>query len=641
VRAARTKRHERGDVRVDQTELRRLSQQQKAVSPPPEAAHEPSKSREASGEIRVPSRRAPSIRPPIPEESGEIVIEADAPEPSGPVIIIDAAPPVDSGPVSAVPASRDSGPVITVEISEEAIERGLGEITAKTKPAPPSPTLESQPPPPPEPAQKPMPKRKRPAEPDPPELAARAGEVQLATGESIKKIDFDEPSIMISEEIERALRPLVEVAGEVAGRELKEPEHDPLEDNSTVVVREQIVNEKSEPVMLDRRRPSDAPTTFRSAAPNVEIEDEPSDVVVLETKKQPVKRVPQDTQVGVGAVTAATRARASQPPRDVHNDPTRFNTRAAPPGDYTSASDEDLAAPPSPYPHEDTEPYARQPAPLAHPGPSGQVRLDQVQRAPSHIEEDDDQKSRPTIVMSSIELDEVVPGRSSEASPAFDQNSDDGWGPPGSTIPPSLLGTIPMSESSGVIPIPDIDTAPLLIAPPRPPAGGGLGGNDGSITRALEEATAGVLDLIRTLDHTTDRDQVIAVLIAHLAQSHKRAGFFAVRGGELTLFAVMPRQAKINSAALRLDRPSTLQDVVGTRLPYRGPMLDEASRSFVATTLGAAPPELLLVPIAVRERVVGVLFGEHRVKHTFDDQLALAARAAGMALERILKAKRT
>ena len=70
-------------------------------------------------------------------------------------------------------------------------------------------------------------------------------------------------------------------------------------------------------------------------------------------------------------------------------------------------------------------------------------------------------------------------------------------------------------------------------------------------------------------------------------------------------------------------------------------MLDEASRSFVATTLGAAPAELLLVPIAVRERVVGVLFGEHRMKHTFDDQLALAARAAGMALERILKAKRS
>jgi hypothetical protein len=91
---------------------------------------------------------------------------------------------------------------------------------------------------------------------------------------------------------------------------------------------------------------------------------------------------------------------------------------------------------------------------------------------------------------------------------------------------------------------------------------------------------------------------------------------------------------------MRLDRPSTLADVVGTRLPYRGPMHDEASRTFLSAALGACPPEILLVPISVRERVVGVLFGEHRRKHTFDDQLALAARAAGNALERILKARR-
>jgi hypothetical protein len=149
-----------------------------------------------------------------------------------------------------------------------------------------------------------------------------------------------------------------------------------------------------------------------------------------------------------------------------------------------------------------------------------------------------------------------------------------------------------------------------------------------------------VLELIHTLDHTTERDQVVAVMIAHLAETHHRAGFFAARGGELTLFAIAPRVPSMPRGSLRLDRPSTLQDVVGTRLPYRGPMHDDVSRQFLAATLGSCPPEILLVPVSVRERVVGVLFGDNRMKHTFDDQLALAARAAGMALERILKAKR-
>ena len=45
--------------------------------------------------------------------------------------------------------------------------------------------------------------------------------------------------------------------------------------------------------------------------------------------------------------------------------------------------------------------------------------------------------------------------------------------------------------------------------------------------------------------------------------------------------------------------------------------------------------------VGLASTIVGVLFGEHRQRHTFDDQLALAARAAGMALERILKARRS
>jgi hypothetical protein len=178
-----------------------------------------------------------------------------------------------------------------------------------------------------------------------------------------------------------------------------------------------------------------------------------------------------------------------------------------------------------------------------------------------------------------------------------------------------------------------------MVAPPTPPESG-RASTDSGVIRALEQATSRVLELIRSLDRAVERDEVVTVMIAHLGETHRRAGFFATRGSELWLFAINPALPKMPKATLRLDRPSTLQDIVGTRLPYRGPMVDDASRAFLTAVLGTSPPEILLVPITVRERVVGVLFGEHRVHHTFDDQLALAGRAAGAALERILKAKR-
>ncbi len=289
------------------------------------------------------------------------------------------------------------------------------------------------------------------------------------------------------------------------------------------------------------------------------------------------------------------------------DDPTRLDTPVAPAtGDST---DETLAAPPAPRGRKrpDSEVDTGVMAVVDQPAPS----------APSLIDHDP---------------------------------LDDGWGPPGTTIPPPLLGAIPGGDDDDdgtTIPIANVDSAPLMVAAPSPPeparespaAAAGQG-----LVRALEDATAQAIELIRKLEHAESRDEVVELMTEHLADSHHRAGFFVIKtgqikAGELAAFSIMPVAGTISSATLRLDRASTLADVVGTRLPYRGPMSDEPSQSFLTSVLGACPPEILLVPVAVRERVVGVLFGEHRRRHTFDDQLALAARAAGMALERILKAR--
>jgi hypothetical protein len=535
---------------------------------------------------------------------------------------------------------------------------------------------------------KPVPRRRRPAEPDPPELAARAGEVQLATGQSIKQIVFDEPAIIVSDELNEDFDPRKssQVSGELAGREHRDrgPTDAELssifvelgEEDVPVLIHDTRVDE-SAPVLLDRQKDPTVTVTL-TGVPKAEIHDE-SEPIVLPPKRAAaaaIKRKPAKTQVGIGAVTAATRRALgvatpeSGVPTDemddlptdsraaLDADPTRVELHAVPPRD-DDTSDEVLAAPPGPYSGRDTSPYVV-PPPTSNPTPgaSGKIRLDGVKRAEYEADEEDTVTGSPTSVMSAVELDDVIPNRTSGVlpahlerktppraqSPAAEEDLDDGWGPPGTTIPPPLLGAIPgsVTPASGIIPIPDMDSAPLIVAPPLPPERGvrAQTATEAGLQRAMEEATLRVLELIHTLDHATDRDQIIAVMIAHLADSHRRAGFFAMRAGALSLFAITPRVPEMSEAQLRLDRPSTLGDVVGTRLPYRGPMLDETSRAFLTATLGASPPEILLVPIAVRERVVGVLFGDQRMKHTFDDQLALAARAAGMALERLLKTKR-
>ena len=616
-------------------------------APAPEATPAPQRARSVSGEIRVPKLRAQSIKPPLPEDEDDVEV-------SGPIISIE----VTSETSGRVPTGDEltlpSGPIISIEVDDSDADRSE-EPTDRSRPAPP--------------------RRTRPAEPDPPELAARAGEVQLKSGPTLA-VSAEEPRIIIADELDEAQAiaesrkttarlaqkepeaepDLPDVAGELVVRTAR-PTHDrPItpaitvqvaddEPSSAVVIHEQPL-EKSEPVLLDRRRESDAPTrVVVPIDPEAVPEEADDEVLELPQKRPPTTRPRGDrrTQLGVGVIAALTRSDGSIGPElddqptgsrtaaPVDNDPTKLDTIAAPEGDHTT-SEEILAAPPSPVTDDDTSPVTiPPPLPTASPvpPPSGKISLDNV-RARAASEDDDDEDD-----------DGLPPGPATTVMAAVDP-LDDGWGPPGTTIPPPLLGAMPgaIDPPSGVIPLPNMDSAPLIMAPPLAPEVSRPEVSSQSLARALEDTTARVLDLIRELERADDRDEVVALMISHLGRTHRRAGFFAVRAGELSLFAVNPRPAAVSSASLRLDRPSTLQDVVGTRLPYRGPMHDDASRTFLAAVLGASPPEILLVPVAVRERVVGILFGEHRTAHSFEDQLAVAARAAGIALERILKARR-
>ncbi|HEY4178464.1 MAG TPA: hypothetical protein VGM90_16570 [Kofleriaceae bacterium] len=550
------------------------------------------RARSVSGEIRVPQRRAQSVRP-------------------EPVAIYE---------------DDDSSPVISIEISPDE------ESTA--------PALV-------------IPKRKRKAKTDPPELAARAGEI----GEK-KTVDrkVDEgPGIIIAEDIDE---PALDAQGEVESKAHRDLGKGPsqtiqvVDDDGDAAVIHERIDQESGPVLLEHARKPTEPS------------EPPEEVVELSAKKP--ARVEKKTRVGMGAVPAVTTTRPHRDteagaipemsvdedadtagiPTSTIDDPTAL-TETGRLADDDDDDDDEVAEPPAPAP----------------------PRAPSEPKAASQDDDDDDDGDgkHATAVMTAFELDEAVPDRKSLSTvPAHlakmdtpggkwvaHDEMDDGWGPPGTTIPPPLLGAIPGGvEGDGVpgrIPMSDVDSAPLIVAPPSPPETSRNTPRPETAStpvRALEDATARMVELIRKLEYAQSRDEVVDVMIDHLAETHRRAGFFMIRptqpkgATELSLFAMEPPPKASLTATLRLDKPSTLADVVGTRLPYRGVMHDEPSRAFLAAILGSPPAEILLVPVAVRERTVGVLFGEHRIRHTFDEQLAIASRAAGMALERALKAKR-
>lgn len=552
-----------------------------AVTPSDGIPDKAPRARSISGEIRVPKPRAESIKPAEENPYGD---------------------------------DDESGPVITMEVNDDPMPE---EDTSPRK--------------------LPAPARRRPAKSNPPELAARAGEVE-ARGERPHTVD-EGPRIIISDELED---PKPDAVGEIKARPHRDSDINPPsrtievsdEDSEGVVIHERIEPE-STPILLDRTKPPSNPTQLLPEPP---VLPEDADVVELATAKKPTARPIREakrTQIGMGAVPAVTRTHRdtdiTSVPEAVDDAPTQVNIRAN--DDPTTV--DTLAAP------------DHTPATLRN----------AIESALGDEDEDDDDVAEPPPPVAARSEDLGTLARPLHKPKwAEHEDLDDGWGPPGSTIPPPLLGALPGTADEddedavpGRIPVSDVDSAPLIVAPPAPPEisrGAPRAETASAPVRALEDATSRMIEMIRTLEYAQSRDEVVSIMVQHLAETHRRAGFFMIKpvapkgASELGVFSIEPRPATLPFATLRLDSPSTLQDVVGTRLPYRGPMHDNASRQFLANVLGACPPEILLVPVAVRDRVVGVLFGEHRMRHTFDDQLSIASRAAGMALERVLKSKR-
>ena len=139
----------------------------------------------------------------------------------------------------------------------------------------------------------------------------------------------------------------------------------------------------------------------------------------------------------------------------------------------------------------------------------------------------------------------------------------------------------------------------------------------------------------------TSSDAVADILVDFLAKLCRRSAFLVVRKGALSGWigkGVGVKEPQLRKAALRLDVASSFQDVVRTRLPYRGPVADPPARDFLIKALGWAPEDMLAVPISVRDKVVGVLYGDERTQALPDEHLAQLAKSASEAFERALQA---
>jgi len=140
-----------------------------------------------------------------------------------------------------------------------------------------------------------------------------------------------------------------------------------------------------------------------------------------------------------------------------------------------------------------------------------------------------------------------------------------------------------------------------------------------------------------------DRDEIATAVLDWVALLMRRGAFFVMK--KSILIGHDARGADMDPSTVRklvinVEAPSLFRDVIASRLPYRGPLPETPANRAFAYALGGVSQEVLVMPIAVRDRIIAVLFADGAAMPLPDAALHATVREAGLAYERlILEAK--
>ena len=227
------------------------------------------------------------------------------------------------------------------------------------------------------------------------------------------------------------------------------------------------------------------------------------------------------------------------------------------------------------------------------------------------------------------------------------------WGEPGTTIPPGFLGAIPDSydDVDSAVPVPiddDADAtsqirAPNLSAPltadPETDHTIRSDAPDAVKRTSASDAASNLLIAVRTVDRADDRGTIVEAILSFLDLAYERSGFMAVRQDDLVSWRLhgAPDGA---ACTVCIKEDSTFKDVVRTRLPYNGPLEDPLTKGLAGDLDIPDALDLLAIPIALRERVIGVFFALSSYGPINEEHIAVLSQAACEGFERIVLARK-
>ncbi|HRI53974.1 MAG TPA: hypothetical protein PLW65_27735, partial [Pseudomonadota bacterium] len=189
----------------------------------------------------------------------------------------------------------------------------------------------------------------------------------------------------------------------------------------------------------------------------------------------------------------------------------------------------------------------------------------------------------------------------------------------------------PMAAKKGSVPVRPGASAQGFMAGSKPPAPSGPADpsslkalaralNPGSAPAASTAAEPGIpaeaaifAKQIEQMRGASERDQVVSILLDCMTQYVEHVGLFVLQSKQLVCLDGRGPDHVVMSLkwfTVATEEKSPFNDVLATQQPHIGPLPDTPQNRSAMSALGSSTGALLLIPLVVGSRGIGVIYGD-------------------------------
>jgi hypothetical protein len=126
-----------------------------------------------------------------------------------------------------------------------------------------------------------------------------------------------------------------------------------------------------------------------------------------------------------------------------------------------------------------------------------------------------------------------------------------------------------------------------------------------------------------------EKEEIIGILLNESKRIASRAAVFIVKGDKLAGWK--GRGLSVDNLEIDIDPNSVFSDVINRKNYYRGPLLKVPGNEQLIQIASGTPQDCILMPIQIRDKIIGILYADNGVASVLDAGLAYIKTLATMA----------